>query len=158
MGSHAIIVSHTFEAAHRLPQLGGQCWNLHGHSWKVSATVSSSRLAADGTVVEFGRFKAGLRRWIDDHLDHAAMLGVEDPLLAILRQHDSKTFAFGGEQLGEELEHPAAGLMWPTVEAVAVVVHRAAVSVVLSLEMADEVVVDEVTVDETATNRAVYLR
>jgi len=112
----AITVRHNFETAHRLPQLGGKCQNLHGHSWWVEATVVGG---ADpgGIVVEFHDLKSYLREWIDAHLDHGAMLGRADALVPALQDAGSKVFVFGDSE-------PSPGLDWPTVENVAELLAR----------------------------------
>lgn len=117
--SHHVTVRHNFETAHRLPHLGGKCRNLHGHSWWVEVTATADALDDAGTVVEFGAFKARLREWIDTHLDHGAMLGHTDPLVPALTADGSKVHVF------PHAEH-TSGLPYPTVEAVAVMLARAA--------------------------------
>jgi 6-pyruvoyl tetrahydropterin synthase/QueD family protein len=108
-----------FEAAHRLPALGGKCANLHGHSWTAEFTLSGV-LDSGGIVADLGEIKATLRRWIDDHLDHAALLGWADPLTKALEAESCRVFTFG---------HPntdLADLPWPSTEAVAVLLYRVA--------------------------------
>jgi 6-pyruvoyltetrahydropterin/6-carboxytetrahydropterin synthase len=105
----SICVRHNFEAAHRLPLLGGKCTNLHGHSWWAEVTVTAPDVGPYGTVVEFGGFKACMRAWIDTHLDHGAMLGEADVLVPALEEAGCKVFAFGRDW---------SGAAWPTVEAV----------------------------------------
>lgn len=155
---HRITITHAFEAAHRLPHLGGKCRNIHGHSWRVEVAVAAPSLSGDGTVVEFGPFKQALRRWIDDHLDHGAMLGTGDSLLAAFQADGSKVFRFGAstdDSLSPETF--AADLSWPTVENVAVLLGRASTQLLLALPHADNAYVARVAIDETAVNRAEHL-
>ena len=63
-------VTEYFSGAHQLRGYKGKCENLHGHNWKVSVTVSSSRLDKTGMVIDFGILKAGLRELLN-RLDHA---------------------------------------------------------------------------------------
>lgn len=140
-----ITVRHNFETGHRLPQLGGKCENLHGHSWWVEVTVEAPDTPA--TVVEFGQFKKGLRDWIDTHLDHGVMLGHRDPLADILPHH-GKTFLFAG---GDGL---TAGIYWPTVENVAVLLSRVAGQVLADTDHAPGATVTGVKVSETHVNAA----
>jgi 6-pyruvoyltetrahydropterin/6-carboxytetrahydropterin synthase len=65
--------------AHRQHRHAGHCRYVHGHSWTIRATFSADALDAHGFVVDFGALKY-LKRWIDEHLDHAIMLGRDDPL------------------------------------------------------------------------------
>jgi 6-pyruvoyl-tetrahydropterin synthase len=108
-----------FEAAHRLPALGGKCANLHGHSWTAEYTLSGV-LGPDAILIDLGDVKATLRRWIDGHLDHACLLGWTDPLTKALEAESCRVFTFG---------HPdtdLADLPWPSTEAVAVLLYRVA--------------------------------
>lgn len=141
---HSITVRHNFEAAHRLPLLGGRCVNLHGHSWWTKVTVAAPHLDAYGTIVEFGGFKAAMRAWIDTHLDHAAMLGRQDPLSDILQQHGCRVFVFG---------HDYTSADWPTVEAVAELIASKA-RYWLPPELPEGAFVARVEVSETHVNAA----
>lgn len=152
---HSVVVRHNFEAAHRLPRLGGKCQNLHGHSWRVAVTASAPSLDDDGILVEFGGFKAHLRQWIDDRLDHGTMLGERDSLLGVLEPEDLKLFRFGSES-GPGTDRRAADLPWPTVEAVAVLVGRVAHDVLGSLPGAADARITKVVVHETSVNTAEY--
>lgn len=107
---HSITLRHNFETAHRLPHLGGKCSNLHGHSWWVDVRLSADDLSRDLTVVEFGQFKKVMRGWIDTRIDHATMLGEDDPLVDTLVSLGCNVYVFGPDWKGAK---------WPTVEAVA---------------------------------------
>ncbi|MFF5990486.1 6-pyruvoyl trahydropterin synthase family protein [Prauserella flavalba] len=150
--SHKITIEHSFASGHRLPHLGGKCVSLHGHSWSVAVTVSAAELSPEVTVVEFGALKVGVRRWIDEHLDHATMLGVRDRLIA----EGNRVFRFGAEQPADHAEEFGYGLPWPTVEAVAVLLGRVAESTLIGLARADGARVERVLVRETQLNTAVY--
>ncbi|MFC4004085.1 6-pyruvoyl tetrahydropterin synthase family protein [Prauserella oleivorans] len=154
--SHKITIEHSFESGHRLPHLGGKCVNLHGHSWSVAVTVSAAELSPEVTVVEFGALKVGVRRWIDEHLDHATMLGVRDRLIAPLVADGNRVFRFGAERPADGAEKFGYGLPWPTVEAVAVLLGRVAESALAELARADGARIERVLVRETRLNTAVY--
>jgi 6-pyruvoyltetrahydropterin/6-carboxytetrahydropterin synthase len=154
--SHKITVEHSFEAGHRLPQLDGKCVSLHGHSWSVAVTVSAMELSPEVTVVEFGALKVGLRRWIDEYLDHATMLGAHDRLITPLVDEGNRVFRFGVERPTDEAERFGYGLPWPTVEAVAVLLCRVAENALAGLAHADGARVERVLVRETRWNTAVY--
>ena len=132
---------HNFETAHRLPHLVGKCQSLHGHSWWAHVTVTGPELAG-GTLVEFGAFKAGLRGWIDAHLDHGSMLGPEDPLVPLLRAHGCKVHEVHG---------------WPTVEHVAAMLAMVAQGQLDALVRAPGCVVTRVRVQETHVNEAAWV-
>jgi 6-pyruvoyltetrahydropterin/6-carboxytetrahydropterin synthase len=153
---HKITVEHSFESGHRLPHLGGKCSSLHGHSWSVAVTVTAPELSPEVTVVEFGALKVGLRQWIDEHLDHATMLGARDRLIAPLMAEGSRVFRFGVDHPADIAEEFAFGLLWPTVEAVAVLLGRVAERTLAGLPCADGARVERVLVRETRLNTAVY--
>lgn len=137
--SHVVRVRHNFETAHRLMHLPGKCQNLHGHSWWADITVEAPALAA-GMVVEFGPYKQKLRAWIDENLDHGAMLGSDDPLVPILEGMKSKLYVFPQD--------------WPTVENVAKLLSDVAEDILHELVRAPDAKVSQVFVQETHVNGA----
>ncbi|OGP72501.1 MAG: 6-carboxytetrahydropterin synthase QueD [Deltaproteobacteria bacterium RBG_16_50_11] len=62
------VLSH-FSSAHRLRYLHGKCEELHGHNWKIEATVASSRLKKEGIVIDFKILKDNLEKVLKS-LDH----------------------------------------------------------------------------------------
>lgn len=149
MSAVSLTVRHRFEAAHRLPQLGGRCTNLHGHSWVAQFTVTGP-MHTDGAIIDFGGVKTVLGNWIDAHLDHAVLLGAADPLTPGLIDAGCAVFGFGDRPLTEDLP-------WPTVEAVAVLLSRVAEQI-LATFTDRRVTVTAVTVTETARNSATWHR
>ncbi|SDH70019.1 6-pyruvoyltetrahydropterin/6-carboxytetrahydropterin synthase [Sinosporangium album] len=153
-------LTHTFHAAHRLPHLGGKCANLHGHTWTTTVTITTPQLTEDGTIIEFGAFKTRMRTWIDNNLDHAALLGTDDPLTPSLREQGCRVAEFGRAPYGP---HP-----WPTVEAVAeLIAYHAQTWLAQAENHADEhgtwysdtptrCRITQVTVQETPTNTATW--
>ena len=152
----SIVIRGGFEAAHRLPQLGGACASIHGHSWQIAVTVTAPGLSHDGTVAEFGAFKRAVHAWTDAHLDNGAMLGIADPLLPAFTTDGSKTFRFGAAAEAGEAELFAGDQAWPTVEAVAIVIARVAGSLLAAIPHAPGAVVTSVLVEETRANSAVW--
>ena len=70
----------TFEAAHALKGYDGPCRNIHGHSYKLSVTVTGVPIpSADspkkGMVMDFGDLKKIIKKNIIDPFDHALILG-----------------------------------------------------------------------------------
>ena len=159
---HGVRLRHRFQAAHRLPHLAGQCQSLHGHSWTVLVTVTAPVLGRDRTVVEFGAFKAGFRRWVDTFLDHGTMLAATDPLVPMLAADRGKVFRFGahpdplvdGPRDLAAAEHLAVTLAYPTVEEVAVLLGRVAHQVLAGVPHAPLARVGLIEVEETGTNAA----
>ena len=153
---HSVKLLHNSETAHRLPHLGGKCTSLHGHSWQLQVTASFPALR-DSIGAEFGAFKAGLRGWVDGHLDHGLMLGAADPLLPVLaRFPELKLFVFGGGPGAAGEEKLAADLEWPTVENVAILLQRVGEQVLGGVEHAPGGWVSLVEVQETGVNYAAY--
>lgn len=66
---YEITVTSHFSGAHRLRCLGGKCEELHGHNWKVEASVFSNRLGKEGIVIDFGVLKQKLEKVLNS-LDH----------------------------------------------------------------------------------------
>jgi 6-pyruvoyltetrahydropterin/6-carboxytetrahydropterin synthase len=72
--------------AHRLPNHGGLCRNIHGHRYKVClAFIGEDTLLLvgnkskqgevdEGMVIDFHEVKAIAKKFFDDKLDHACML------------------------------------------------------------------------------------
>lgn len=155
--NHRVIIEHTVETAHRLPHLGGKCTSLHGHSWRVAVCVTAPGLTRDGTVVELGALKAGVRQWIDLHLDHGTMLGAHDPLVEPLVAAGCKVFRFAADPIAtDEAERLATDLTWPTVEMVAVLLRRMSQTVLTDLPSATGARIGQVVVHETHLNTAIY--
>lgn len=103
-------VRHAFDAAHRLPQMEGKCQSLHGHTWRLTVTLSGS-VGPGGIVVDMGDVKRVVRGFVDAELDHGTLLGRDDKLVEPLRADGAtKLFVFDGSTRRGE---------WPTVENVA---------------------------------------
>jgi 6-pyruvoyltetrahydropterin/6-carboxytetrahydropterin synthase len=73
----------TFEAAHRLPNVGPghKCGRLHGHSFRVDVYVTGPIGERSGWVVDFAEIKDAFKP-IDDLLDHRYLNeipGLENP-------------------------------------------------------------------------------
>jgi len=65
---YEITVQKTFSAAHTL-DIGSEREELHGHNFKVEATIASEALNADGLVLDF----RVLKQWVNtilEELDH----------------------------------------------------------------------------------------
>lgn len=59
-----------FEAAHLLPDYDGACRNLHGHSYKVTATVVNGAYDENknyGMVMDYNHLKKAMRTVMPDH-------------------------------------------------------------------------------------------
>ncbi len=65
-----------FAAAHRLREYEGACENLHGHNYRVDATLQSDGLDDLGMMMDFKEIKAALGE-IVDRLDHVFLNDTE---------------------------------------------------------------------------------
>ncbi len=66
-----------FDSAHFLDNYYGKCENLHGHRWRIVATISAHELQSSGTtedmVMDFGEFKKLVRAFAKT-LDHTFLV------------------------------------------------------------------------------------
>ena len=77
--------------AHRQHRHAGHCAHIHGHSWTLSLTFACKELDRHGFVVDFGGL-GFVREWIDRNLDHACVIGADDPELTWLKSKDGSVF------------------------------------------------------------------
>jgi len=99
----------SFDASHFLTDYHGKCENLHGHRWRVVAYLEVEQLQAEGTckdmVVDFGDFKAALRR-LTDQLDHRFLVeegSLAPDTLACLEREGFKLLAMPFRTTAENL-------------------------------------------------------
>ncbi|MFG6197696.1 6-pyruvoyl trahydropterin synthase family protein [Nonomuraea sp. JJY05] len=155
-------IEHTWEAGHSLPHLPGKCASLHGHTWRASITIAAAHLDTSGILVDFGLLKARAKTWIDTHLDHALMLGADDPLMPLLEPGPDGTptplatmFLKRGQRLfvfGRDFTDVA----WPSVEGVAQLLAHHAHDWLARSTTRRDVYVSQVTVRETDRNSAAW--
>ena len=62
---YEVTIIKSFSAAHVLAEIGGKCEELHGHNFKVEATVAASDLNSTGLLIDFRVFK----KWLDEILE-----------------------------------------------------------------------------------------
>ncbi|GAB4231395.1 MAG: 6-pyruvoyl tetrahydropterin synthase family protein [Methyloligellaceae bacterium] len=67
-----------WDAMHRIANHEGNCKAFHGHRYAAEITCEAPRLDALGRVVDFSLIKSRLGGWIEDHLDHTAILQEND--------------------------------------------------------------------------------
>lgn len=72
-----------FDAAHRVPAHKSKCRNLHGHRYRVEATVvgpikNETGSSDDGMVIDFGDIKQILKEHIHDVYDHGSIFYFAD--------------------------------------------------------------------------------
>jgi 6-pyruvoyltetrahydropterin/6-carboxytetrahydropterin synthase len=66
---YELSVTSRFAAAHQLRNYKGRCENLHGHNWKIEASVAVTELDEIGLGLDFTELKAALHEVLDE-LDH----------------------------------------------------------------------------------------
>lgn len=73
-----------FETGHALYGYDGKCKNVHGHSYKLSVTVSGKPImdathVKFGMVIDFGDLKKIVKEEIVDQFDHATVFNQNTP-------------------------------------------------------------------------------
>jgi len=64
-----VAVEQSFAAAHALRGYRGKCEHIHGHNYRVRATLEGEQVDANGLLVDFVDVKRWLKRSIE-YLDH----------------------------------------------------------------------------------------
>ena len=77
---------------HRLLKYAGKCRHLHGHNAIAELDVAAETLDEIGFVRDFGDIKHIIKSWIDATLDHRMILCRDDPLVAVLQEHQEEIF------------------------------------------------------------------
>jgi 6-pyruvoyltetrahydropterin/6-carboxytetrahydropterin synthase len=57
---YSLCVSSSFSAAHQLHHYPGACQRIHGHNWKVQASLTSGELNELGMVIDLMEFQGAL--------------------------------------------------------------------------------------------------
>lgn len=76
------------DAAHRVPEHGSGCRNLHGHRYKIEAHCQGTLAETgeqSGMVLDFKFLKEEMVSIIHDNCDHGMILRWDDPLVTKLR-------------------------------------------------------------------------
>ena len=84
----------SFEAAHALKGYDGPCRNIHGHSYKLSVTITGEPVSVmdspkKGMVIDFSELKRIIKKSIIDPFDHALILGADFPEDLFKRSDDA---------------------------------------------------------------------
>jgi len=72
---YSIKVEGHFSSAHNLRGYQGKCEELHGHNWKIEATVSAQKLGKAGMVLDFKVLKKELNAVLE-RMDHKYLNGL----------------------------------------------------------------------------------
>jgi len=84
MSTIRITKQFSFETGHALYGYDGKCKNVHGHSYKLSVTVSGKPISSNtnvkfGMVIDFGDLKKIVKEEIVDVFDHATVFNKNTP-------------------------------------------------------------------------------
>ena len=93
-----------FEAAHRLiAPYQGKCNSVHGHSFRITVSMSAPILDESDMVIDFSALKP-VGDWIKAHLDHATIVADRDSeLREWLSTNQQKQFVVAGNPTSERL-------------------------------------------------------
>ncbi len=85
----------SFETGHALYGYDGKCRNIHGHSYKLTVTVSGRPLtdAQDpklGMVLDFGDLKKIVKEEVVEPFDHATVFNKNTPHLSLAQELAAK--------------------------------------------------------------------
>ncbi|MFQ3180910.1 MAG: 6-pyruvoyltetrahydropterin/6-carboxytetrahydropterin synthase [Polaribacter sp.] len=80
-----------FETGHALYGYDGKCKNVHGHSYKLSVTVSGEPITDSnnvkfGMVIDFGDLKKIVKEEIVDLFDHATVFNQNTPHIELAKE------------------------------------------------------------------------
>ena len=82
-----------FASAHFITFAGHRCESLHGHNYRVGATLEGALDTESWYVVDFGVLKKIMRRLCDE-IDHKVLLPLENPRLQVVEAGESVTVAY----------------------------------------------------------------
>ncbi len=106
---YSVTKTTTFDAAHMLSDYEGPCGNVHGHTYKVEATLS--RPAIKKMLVDFNLLKQVLEKTTAG-MDHAFLYDYNSPeeveIAGLLTDRNKKTYGIGAPTTAEYLAHEVA--------------------------------------------------
>ena len=132
-----------WDAGHRVLNHEGKCKHLHGHRYVADITIAAPGLDSLGRVVDFGKVKEVVGRWIDENLDHNMMLHPDDLLLK-LNEKVAYTPMYGEVFAHKDPYIMPSDLANPTAENIAVLILRMSQQL-----LGDELQVQQVRIYET---------
>ena len=91
MSTIRITKQFNFETGHALYGYDGKCKNVHGHSYKLSVTVSGSPITDNsnvkfGMVIDFSDLKKIVKEEIVDIFDHATVFNQKTPHIELAKE------------------------------------------------------------------------
>ncbi len=97
------------DAGHRIPLHKAKCCNVHGHRYRIIATLEGTVVEKEdvsdlGMVMDFGDLKHILTERVHDPLDHGFMVWKEDTkLMEFLLENNFKVIVFDCVPTAENL-------------------------------------------------------
>lgn len=90
MSTIRITKQFNFEAGHALYGYDGKCKNIHGHSYKLTVTVSGKPISDSsnvkyGMVIDFGDLKKIVKEEVVDVFDHATVFNQNTPHIELAK-------------------------------------------------------------------------
>src|SRR5690349_12974351 len=85
-----------FASAHFITFAGHRCESLHGHNYRVGATVEGALDPESWYVFDFTTLKRLLKELCDE-IDHRVLLPLENPKLTIAAEGESIAVAYDGK-------------------------------------------------------------
>ena len=91
MSTIRITKQFNFETGHALYGYDGKCKNVHGHSYKLSVTVSGQPITDNtnvkfGMVIDFSDLKKIVKEEIVDLFDHATVFNKNTPHIELAKE------------------------------------------------------------------------
>lgn len=91
MSTIRITKQFNFETGHALYGYDGKCKNVHGHSYKLSVTVSGAPISDSthvkfGMVIDFSDLKKIVKEEIVDLFDHATVFNQNTPHIELAKE------------------------------------------------------------------------
>ncbi len=83
MGKYTCTRKIEIDAAHRVPDHGSKCFNVHGHRYVIEATMSGAVIdtgSQTGMVMDFAFLKDLMMEVIHEPCDHSMIFYNRDPL------------------------------------------------------------------------------
>lgn len=100
---HSVTKQISFCYGHRLLNYAGKCRHLHGHNGLLEIVVEAAALDKLGMVMDFSDISALVKTWVDSELDHKMLLNQDDPVIAMMREHDQPFVVFQGNPTAEAI-------------------------------------------------------
>ena len=85
-----------FSSAHFITFAGHRCESLHGHNYRVAATLEGALDTDSWYVLDFSVLKHLMKRLCDD-IDHKVLLPLSNPKLTVAEEGDAVTVAYEGQ-------------------------------------------------------------